>query len=100
MPLHSSLALQELDEEGRFDFLEGVKDQIERIDEVHQDEENDTDYYFLIWLKDNVDVYLFSARVEMNIKNERAEYPANRHWWTYTVHTFHTSKFLIVRTWW
>lgn len=51
MPLHAKLGRDELDDPERFDFLKGLKDHIQRIDEVHPSKDNDSHYLFLVWLK-------------------------------------------------
>lgn len=105
MPLHSTLTLEELDDEERFDFLVGTLDQIARVDEVHADEGNDSEYIFLVWLKyPDADPWEFRRAVRRNIwhitqQTDGRTWADGRGLWHFDVDANEDSYFVVVRTW-
>ena len=53
--------------EERFDFLRGLHGLIRRVDEIHSNELDDSNYTFVIWVKDIDDLDTLVRRIMLNI---------------------------------
>lgn len=66
MPLTEDITLREvLEEQERFDYLEGVRGYVWKAMEFHGDDGDDSEYCYLFWVKNERD---FVARVRSNIE--------------------------------
>jgi hypothetical protein len=69
MPLVGDITLKEIrEEEQRFDFLDGVRELVYKAMEFHSSDDNDAEYCFLFWIKED-DEHAFITRVRSNIQN-------------------------------
>lgn len=101
MDLHSEITLDELEAEvdERFDFLKDLTEYVARIDEVHESEDADDEYFYLAWLKEGADVGIFSVAVLENFRKECGNFTCTCHGgWKMEVTVF-GGRFLVVRTW-
>lgn len=92
MPLVSELTLDEVREEiERFDFLNGVRENVTKAMELHRDEDCDSEYVFVFWFDDaSVDS---GERIKKNIEM------MDRQGWSYSVDDGPVGGIVIVRTW-
>lgn len=99
MRLHSRITRKELEsEKERFDFLQPVLECIERVDEVHSDEDNDSEYIFLVWLKRSVqDRDEPMAEPDVIEAIERANLEGGSGWWCKICG--HECGFFVIYTW-
>lgn len=76
MPLAEELSLElVLTEVEAFDFLNGVRELIQKAMEFHADAGQDGEYCFLFWV-DPADEHIFVTRVRSNIEElDRDGYP-------------------------
>lgn len=94
MELYSEIPSAEWNDAERFDFLRGVTDAIDKMSEVHGARDNDSDYTFLIWLKDPDDEGEVAGRIMHNIHKIRKQ--RDNQWDFQLIET--DSGLLIVRT--
>jgi hypothetical protein len=92
MALHARIPREELEaEKERFDFIQGCLDLVERVDEVHPSRDNDGEYIFLIWKKNQDHEAKLVTRMALNMA-------ASESGWRYEIHS-HGCGFIVIHTW-